>query len=63
MNRGEMLDLLTTYAKKYRLDANASMRRNAHMNEGARKGKSPLSQKTIDSLLVDFINFVGAFLM
>lgn len=66
MTKGELLRLLEDEAKKYRKLAFASIERSRHMNDLSetdfaklRKSRQ-LIQKTIDALLVDFINFVGA---
>ena len=65
MTRGELLELLTTEAKKYRSKALVSIRRSKHMNDlslkdiSKLKKEQQLTQKFIDALLVDFINSVG----
>jgi len=57
MTRGEFLEALTTFAKTYRKGAKKSIFRNKHMNN--LNGKELVTQKIIDALLVDFINYVG----
>ena len=65
MTRGELLNLLTSDARKYRDGALASVERNIHMNDLASrdlqrlKRNRQLIQRLIDALLVDFINMVG----
>lgn len=53
----EVLEALSKYAKKYRLEAAASMVRNRHMNE--LPDDSPIEQEVIDAVLTDFINYIG----
>lgn len=66
MTREELLHLLEENAKEYRKTAFSSVKRNKHMNELSEtdfvqlRENRQLAQKTIDALLVDFINFVGA---
>lgn len=66
MTRGELLNLLTEKAKIYRLEALQSIERSRHMNNLSTRDFSKLKreqrliQKTVDALLVDFINAVGA---
>jgi len=66
MTRGELLKMLERKAKIYRLEALKSIERSRHMNNlSARdfsrlKKEQRLIQKTIDALLVDFINAIGA---
>ena len=55
MTKGQFLEDLTNYAKKYRLDAKKSIKRSKHMN----KFRGKISQKAIDALLADYINFIG----
>lgn len=53
----ELLNMLTDYAKHYRVDALASVLRNRHMNE---VNKFDLIDQThVDAILNDFINFIG----
>lgn len=65
MTRGELLNLLTEQAKRYRRQALASIERNRHMNDLSRKDivrlkrDRQLTQRVIDALLVGFINAVG----
>lgn len=65
MTRGELLNLLTKEAKRYRRQAIASIERNGHMNDLSRKDiirlkkDRQLTQRVLDALLVDFINAVG----
>ena len=54
----EMLDLTTSFAKKYKKDAAASIKRNSHMNEINQV--EVLDQRHIDAVLTDFINFIAA---
>lgn len=66
MTRGELLNLFTKEARRYRKQALSSIERNRHMNNLSRedflrlKKSQRLIQRTIDALLVDFINTVGA---
>ena len=55
MNTLELLELLKRIAKEYRQDCVASLARNRHMNQGF----CEVDQKTVDAILVDFINKVG----
>ena len=57
VTRADLLNYLTEKAKDYRLDAVKSINRNRHMNDLDRVTK--VSQKVVDALLVDFINYVG----
>ena len=65
MTRGELLKLLEKEAKEYRLGALSSIERSRHMNNLSARDFSKLKkdqrliQKTIDALLVDFINTVA----
>ncbi|MEK7478691.1 MAG: hypothetical protein AAB626_02075 [Patescibacteria group bacterium] len=65
ITRGELLNLLTKEAKKYRKGALSSVERSGHMNNlspediSKLKKEQQLTQKLIDALLVDFINSVG----
>lgn len=65
MTRGELLNLLTEEAKKYRKEALFSIECNRHMNNLSSKDISKLrkeqelTQRLIDALLVSFINRVG----
>jgi len=66
MTRGELLDLLTNEAKRYRRISLSSIERNQRMNSISTsdlahlKKNRQLTQRMIDALLVDFINTVGA---
>lgn len=53
----EVLETLADGAKKYAKDAQASLKRNNHMNEI--NDRNLPTQEQIDAVLVDFINFVG----
>lgn len=57
MNKIELLNLLTKYAKEYRKDAQSSVIRNLHMNE--MQPAEVIQQNSIDAVLVDFINYIG----
>ncbi len=65
MTRGEFLNALTEEAKKYRKKSLSSIAQNGHMNDLSMKDISKLNkdkkftQRVVDALLVDFINFVG----
>lgn len=65
MTREELLNLLEKNAEEYRKTAFSSIKRNKHMNDLSEadfaelRENRQLAQKTIDALLVDFINFVG----
>ena len=54
----ELYTLLIDDAKEYRIKAKASIKRNKHMND--LDGKIKFSQKDIDAILTDYINFVAA---
>ena len=56
MTRGELCIFLEKRAKKYRKLANHSIKRNTHMHDCRQRY---ISQKIIDALLVDFINYIG----
>ena len=61
MTRGEILHLLSDYAKEYCPTAFESIIRNCHMNELEKHDEMPqLDRKYSDALIVDFINFIGA---
>ena len=66
MTRGELLNLLTSEAIKYRKEALLSIERSRHMNDLSEKDFKKLkeeqqqTQRVVDALLVDFINIVGA---
>lgn len=66
MLRGELLNFLTEEAKEYRQNTLESLRRNRHMHNLSLadiqrlEENQRLVQATIDAILVDFINFVGA---
>jgi hypothetical protein len=56
VNKGELLDMLAAAAAEYSPGANASVRRNRHMN----KYRGPaVDQAFVDAVLVDFLNHVG----
>lgn len=57
MTKIELLEYLERIAKEYRLGCAASVARNQHMNET--KGECDVDQKTVDAILVDFINYIG----
>ena len=65
MTRGELLNLLSEEAKKYHIEALASVERNRHMNNLSPQDlrrlrkKQQLTQRLIEAVLVDFINNVG----
>ncbi len=57
MNRGELLKMLTEFAKDYAPKAKESIVKNRHMNQ---LGESvTVTQDEVDAILVDFINHVG----
>ena len=56
MTKIDLLDMMKKYADEYRESANASVKRNKHMNCAT---GSPIPQEDVDALLVDFINYVG----
>ncbi len=58
--RGDLLELIEEYAKDYRRSANASLRRNGHMNGEVMNDRKDLPQEVVDALIVDFINYVGS---
>ena len=53
----EVLNLMTHYARAYRVKSQNSMLKNNHMNEI--EGGEVVQQRHIDAVLVDFINYVG----
>ena len=55
MTKLEMLQFLEAAAKRYRLGCAESLVRNKHMNDM----QEACDQKTIDAILVDFINHIG----
>jgi len=57
MTKIQLLEYLTRIAKEYRLDCASSVSRNRHMNET--KDECEVDQKTVDAILVDFINYIG----
>ena len=63
--RKHLLNLLAEEAKKYHREALLSIGRNQHMNVLSKKDLKKLNkggqltQRLIDALLVDFINYVG----
>jgi hypothetical protein len=57
LTSGELLSLLTNFAKDYVPTAVGSVIRNNHMNDLPEKAK--VSQKVVDAVVVDFINFIG----
>ena len=65
MTKIELLNLLTEKAKECRREALLSIRRNRHMNDlsptdfAKLEKNRQLTQKTIDAILVDFINGIG----
>ena len=59
MTKIELLHMLERDAREYRTDANNSLRRNSHMNREVMEDRNNISQKVIDAILVDYINFVG----
>ena len=57
MNRGELVLLISQYAKKYCLGGVLeSVSRNHHMNKYSGE---LVSKETIDAIIVDFVNFIG----
>ena len=56
MTSGELLKIITTIAKKYRIKCNQSLKINKHMND---LDNVNVSQNVIDAILVDFINYIG----
>lgn len=58
MNRRKLLlRLLEEEAKKYRLEANTSLKRHGHTNEMLMSRREDIPQPVIDALLVDFLNY------
>jgi len=57
LTSGELLILLTNFAKDYAKKGVESIKRNNHMN-GIPKTET-VSQKMVDAVLVDFINYIG----
>jgi hypothetical protein len=58
LTTGEVLQLLTNFAKDYAPIGAESIKRNVHMNEVT--DQSTISQKVLDAVLVDFINYIGS---
>lgn len=56
MTRGELLNLIKNCAVDYIDNAIESIDRNRHMNK---YNGEPISQNTVDALIVDFINYIG----
>jgi len=61
MRKIDLLQLIERNINEYRLEANASLRRNGHMNDYIMDGKEDIPQGVIDALLVDFLNYVRVF--
>ena len=59
MNKKELLTMLEYRAREYKAECSDSILRNNHMNSLTLCSKMP-SQRVIDAILVDFINYVGA---
>ena len=57
MTKIDLLEMITRNACEYSQNAKASLLRNNHMNEIEKD--TPLDQKIIDAVLVDFINYIG----
>lgn len=57
MNRADLLNMLTNYAKRYRNHANESIQRNKHMNDI--ELDEVIQQRIIDTVLTDFINEIA----
>lgn len=57
MNKTEVLNMFTEYAKEHRKDVQSSITRNNHMNDI--QPTEIIQQRVIDAILVDFINYVG----
>lgn len=53
----ELLQLLTNFAKDYAKESAESIKRNCHMNDVPET--ETVSQKSVDAVLVDFINYIG----
>ena len=57
MNRIEYVEQIARYAREYRVECVDSVNRNKHMND--LNGKCDINQKTVDAVLVDFINKIA----
>lgn len=57
LTRVELLQLLTNFAKDYAKESAESIKRNCHMNDVPET--ETVSQKSVDAVLVDFINYIG----
>lgn len=57
LTSGELLRLLTNFAKDYAKEGAESINRNNHMNDVPKT--ETVSQKVVDAVLVDFINYIG----
>ena len=60
MSKKVLLTMLEDIAREYRTKCLPSILRNNHMNEVAPDIKIP-SQKGVDAILVDFVNYVGTY--
>ena len=56
MTKAEYLEILTAFAKDFRIDAMADVKRNTHMNKYT---GADIAQDDVDAILVAFINFIG----
>lgn len=57
LTSGEILRLLTNFAKEYSPKGVESIKRNRHMNKVTNENE--ISQKIVDATLVDFINYIA----
>lgn len=57
LTSGELLRLLTNFAKDYAKEGAESIKRNNHMNDVPKT--ETVSQQVVDAVLVDFINYIG----
>jgi hypothetical protein len=57
LTSGELLTLLTNFAKDYAKEGVESIKRNNHMNDVPKT--ETVSQKIVDAVLVDFVNYIG----
>ena len=60
LTKGELMKMLESYSREYRISANDSLRRNSHMNDKVMLRRKDLDQELIDALLVDFVNYIGS---
>jgi hypothetical protein len=58
LTSGELLKLITGFAKEYHSKSVESVKRKNHMNDLTEKDE--VSQKVVDAVLADFVNYIGS---